>query len=325
MISEIEIKGLRGIREGKLENFTGLVIQTGPNGSGKSTVLDALLIAASANPLNAAVRVSRRHDPGVGKTRWLLWRSERKGEITIGAQNGAKRSVTLYTDDVNPEPIRIFVGLPSQGLEQRNEVGHITDDGATAGRSHPPPFPEVPEIRLVDLHMTVPLHDVFSEAVKAGKRDAVNGLVQEVIPGAQHLEILTDQGKPVLHVVHRDFSLPVALSGDGVRAAVRISLDLAACQHGVVLLEDPEVHQHPGAMRQTAQAILAAVRSDVQVILSTHSLELIDALLAAVESKDELDKLSLYGLRLDDGCLKSYRLSGPDIAFSRTKVEDDLR
>ena len=46
------------------------------------------------------------------------------------------------------------------------------------------------------------------------------------------------------------------------------------------MLEEPEVHEHPAAMRQSARAILAAIRRDIQIILSTHSVELIDALLA---------------------------------------------
>ena len=41
---------------------------------------------------------------------------------------------------------------------------------------------------------------------------------------------------------------------------VRFSLELAASGDGVALLEEPEVHQHPAAMQQTARVIMAAVR-----------------------------------------------------------------
>ncbi len=51
MIRSVEIKGLRGIQEGKLDDFTPLVILVGTNGSGKSTVLDAMLIGANPNIL----------------------------------------------------------------------------------------------------------------------------------------------------------------------------------------------------------------------------------------------------------------------------------
>ncbi len=47
MIRSVEIKNMRGIREGSLSDLTPLVVLVGPNGAGKSTVLDALLIAAN--------------------------------------------------------------------------------------------------------------------------------------------------------------------------------------------------------------------------------------------------------------------------------------
>ncbi len=115
-----------------------------------------------------------------------------------------------------------------------------------------------------------------------------------------------------------------------------------------MLLEEPEVHMHPGAIRQCARAILAAMRRKIQIVLSTHSLELIDALVG--ESSDaDLRQLSLYRLQLQAGVpklpprpeggpglgsweivklagtLKSSRLSGPDVAFARTEIQDDLR
>ena len=67
-----------------------------------------------------------------------------------------------------------------------------------------------------------------------------------------------------------------------------------------------------------------AVRREIQVVLTTHSLELIDALLAESTEQD-LAQFSLYRLQLQDGNLKSSRLAGPEIAFARTTIEDDLR
>ena len=76
MIRSIEIKGIRGIREEKLDEFAPLTVLVGPNGFGKSTVLDALLIGASPDRKETvAGAVNRRpgnHNPG----RWLLWRGE---------------------------------------------------------------------------------------------------------------------------------------------------------------------------------------------------------------------------------------------------------
>ena len=91
------------------------------------------------------------------------------------------------------------------------------------------------------------------------------------------------------------------------------------------MLEEPEVHQHPGALRQSAKAIWAAIRRGIQVVISTHSLEFIDTLLSEVQTQEELDEMSVFRLLLKEGCLSSSRIAGSDIAFSRTEIGDDLR
>jgi uncharacterized membrane protein len=54
------------------------------------------------------------------------------------------------------------------------------------------------------------------------------------------------------------------------------------------------------------------------------SLEIIDALLS-LSNIEDLGRMALYRLRLDDGTLKSVRLNGEEISFSRMTIEDDLR
>ena len=103
-----------------------------------------------------------------------------------------------------------------------------------------------------------------------------------------------------------------------------LAFELVARPGGVVLLEEPEAHMHPGAIRQFARVAVATVRRGVQIVLTTHSLELIDSLLGEI-SEAELPLLSLYSMRLENGRLVSSRLAGPDVATSRLQIEYDLR
>ena len=145
-----------------------------------------------------------------------------------------------------------------------------------------------------------------------------------MVPELKDIRVLTESNRPIVHVRYPDKSVPAALAGDGIYALVKLGLGLTAPPGELVLLEEPETHQHPGAMLQTAGAILAAVREGSQIVLSTHSIELIDSLLA--ESSDEdLDRLSLFRLSLKDGVLKSYRLPGSDVSCSGREIEQDLR
>ena len=300
MISSVEITRLRGIREGKLENLTPLVVLVGPNGCGKSTVLDALLIGGSDGPAHNAV--AQRHLGHVLGHRWLFWKAEtEKTRITVTTHAKQRRTCKLRLN-------------PGEKLHVDFVPNASRLDGVTA-------------VRLIEPHKSnsePPLYELYSATVQQGRRDEAKAIIAEVVPGIRDVEVLTEGNVPVLHLVFDDHSVPAALAGDGIYALLRISLELAARPRGVVLIEEPEVHQHPGAVRQSVRAILAAVRRDIQVVITTHSLELIDSILAEA-SEEDIERLSLYRLELEDGRLISHQLPGSEVAFSRTDIEKDLR
>ncbi len=189
------------------------------------------------------------------------------------------------------------------------------------------PFGEIEDVRLVEVNTSdfqLPLHRLFSRAVEQGRRKQAEEIVAEVVPGLTDFIILTEGDTPILQLAFEDRSVPAALAGDGVQSLLRLTLELAARPNGVVLVEEPELHQHPGAIAQSAKAILAAVRRQVQVVITTHSLELIDSLVSGLTDQ-ELPLLSLYNMHLEQGTLKFFRSDGPEVALARTQIQDDLR
>lgn len=310
MITSVEIEGLRGIKEGKLDGLTPLVVLVGPNGSGKSTILDALYIGGSVNTVDATEAISSRR-AGVRQGRqWLLWRpGYKKAIVKVAAGNGIICEAEIKERGVTSKPVRAQIELSIGDIK-------LVDTAAQSLQSLDDPFAESSQI---------PLHSLYTQMVQQGKRAEANEILRSLIPNIDHLEILTEGNEPILHIVYSDHSVPVALAGDGIQALLRLCLELAVSPGGTVLLEEPEVHQHPAAIRQSARAIQAAVRRGVQVILTTHSLELIDALLAEAETDADIAKMSVYRLRLDNGLLKSSCVGGEDIAFSRVEIGDDLR
>ena len=126
--------------------------------------------------------------------------------------------------------------------------------------------------------------------IESGRLKDVIGVLNEVVPGLRDIRILTEHSdatdRPIVHLVFDAYSIPAALAGDGIHALLQLGLELISMSAGTMLLEEPEAFQHPVAMRQTARVILAAVRRNVQVILTTHSLEFIDVLLAEANDED---------------------------------------
>lgn len=183
----------------------------------------------------------------------------------------------------------------------------------------------VPFVRLVDPGLPIPLHATFSAAIKAGRRDLVHELLADLLSGFERLEII-DLGERDfgLAVTRNGLSVPVGLSGDGIQAFVQLALEIAIVPNGLALVEEPEVYQHPKAIHESARALVANVRRGVQVVLTTHSLELIDALLVA-SGEEGLGSMALFSLKLEQGELTSGRRTGEEIAFARETLETDLR
>lgn len=326
MIESVSIKNLRGIREGTLEGLRPLSILVGPNSSGKSTVLDALLIGANPSPEQGVGQAVERRSTVERGARWLFWRLGEGGPTFVDVRTGTgtkHRSVLSLRDDSSSNTVLIV-------QVEGNSSGHVrigSNNRFEVVASSKRQVSDLSEVRLIEpkgVSDAAPIHDLYSHIVERGRRAEVTALLGALVPGMTGIEILTDQGNPVAHLVYADHSVPVGLTGDGIQALLRMTLELAARRSGLVLIEEPEVHQHPAAIRQTARAIVAAVRREIQVVLSTHSLELIDALVGDLKD-DELDLLALYRLKLEDGVLRSSRLDGKSVLDSRGEIGDDLR
>lgn len=330
MIESIKIKNLRGIRQGALLELSPLVVLAGPNGCGKSTVLDALLIGASPVPGDAIGRTVLRRKGLINGARWLAWRADEAHPISVEVFDTDKRrrktklvfeqrttdvatelKCDVFSQHVSTEPFRV------QFVDSQNHYEYEKRDISL----HPSS-----DMRFVEpyAHESVPLQALYTRAVEQGRRKQACEIVQAVVPSVQDIEILVEGDTPIVHLVYDDCSIPAAIAGDGVQSLLRLSLELAARPRGVVLLEEPEAHQHPAAIRQSVRAILAATQREIQVILTTHSLEFLDTLLAEAGPED-LERLSLYRVRLEDGELLSSRLAGEEVARARQEVEDDLR
>ena len=107
-------------------------------------------------------------------------------------------------------------------------------------------------------------------------------------------------------------SVAVDWYGDGFRYAVNI-LSFGVVLNGTALLvEELETHQHPESLRKLTETLFElAKQQDLQLFLTTHSMELITYALEAAE-KTEID-LKLHHLTLDDeGALKSIPFTHPN-------------
>jgi energy-coupling factor transporter ATP-binding protein EcfA2 len=329
VIRSLEMLEFRGVHSGTLEGLTALVVLVGPNSSGKSTVLDALMIGGASSPANATTEAARRRRALRPQGRLaddadyesLFYKGSLFADIRVKSERGARRVVLRNR-------------LPGAHVEVDTSANSLPAGwGLTAeqfkvtAKNDPTPLTSVREVAIVDsrdLTGARTLEELYTLTSQRGLRKEVKAFITEMLPDVEDLEILAPKNVPTLHLNFEDHALPIGLAGDGVQLLLRLVMALTAVPKTTVLLEEPETHMHPGAIRLIAQAVHTAIARGVQVVLTTHSLELIDALTLG-RPDEELQRISVFRLALERGVLKSTRLDGQEVALARSSIEDDLR
>ncbi|MCU0655225.1 MAG: AAA family ATPase [Polyangiaceae bacterium] len=308
MIHTLECRNIRGIKQAEISGFSPLTVLVGPSGCGKSTLLDAIFLGAKATAVpvhtwttDTALNIifTRRAEMQSDLVRWLFWRG------------------TL-------ESLPLLVSLQDEGKSQRFvQVTNAYQKADIRGNILP-----VSLILPQPGHPHEPLAVVYTKQVEAGLLGLSIEILRGVLPGLESILMVLDKElqKPTIHAVFSgsNGSVPLALAGDGVVALARLCFELALPQGSVALIEEPEAHQHPRATRMSAKAMVAAMRRGVQVILSTHSLELIDFLLEEL-TPEEIHQFAVLRLLNKQGVLSAIHHPGEEVLSSRREIGEDLR
>lgn len=341
MIHTIEIKNFRRFRHFRLEGLTNLTILTGPNGCGKSTVLDALHIAASNQCAEAVGITVKRHPSAKDGARYLF--TDPKQPITLEIKSEPpvpERLLALFDQVTTPEGKELAEALIDQGsarpfsqiaasdIVNDVDLGEIVFDlqgNFASFTSHDEGLPT----RLIDPANAMELAEAYSQLVaKQGLigRKRLLDLLQLLVPEVGAIEPLAGRDKELYLALVRDHNaLPLGFEGDGVAAFLQIAIEAILVEPGgLVLIEEPEVFLHPKAISVVASLLLELMREGRQIVLTTHSLELIDSLLGRAAEGD-LDQISLFNLRPTVGATKFVAWQGRQIEHIREKVGDDLR
>lgn len=297
-LESISISRFRGIREGKLEGLADVNLLIGRNNSGKSTVAEAITLMLSR------ICHGETKDP-IGRNLTDIWNQIRKC-------NGPVNRETWYKQDQS-EPIRIDAMLAGNQISISMHFRHGNVDV-------PESIPEAvrnsnqPVMRFAR-HATIfrPL-DALNQNIESvvwpllfpTRRDklltkAINVIFQ------MEVEQLNLQPDNRLLLLLPDYSLPLDVQGDGARAALRCLMLFAPLRGTLFMLEEPECHQHPASLERFAKAICRqAKEQEVQLLISTHSMECVDAFMkAAAEANSES---AVFHLKLTDGLLQSTRI-----------------
>ncbi|HVC94342.1 MAG TPA: AAA family ATPase [Pirellulales bacterium] len=326
-IRSLSIKNFRGVREGRIDGFTDVNVLVGRNNSGKTTVVEAITRAAMGSGLQNDLfgrpveQFWQQARAGVtpGDAQSLLWyRQDTSNDVDIVGvvddDDGARKSEELvYRMNMSPQ---------GAGMTAHPRLNQSVQ-GSTAL--------EAAKRQLFCAGITVfrPA-DAFNSGIEENcwrhlLSDRRDRLLTETLNEVFGLDAESFQLLPANHlmVLFQRYGLPLDLQGDGTRAAMRTLMTLAMLKSTLLMLEEPECHQHPGSLERFASALcrLAKARA-VQLIVSTHSAECVRSFLKAASAAHS--DAAVFHLTLDDGKQDARRLD-PEAVEALTDTGVDVR
>jgi energy-coupling factor transporter ATP-binding protein EcfA2 len=155
---------------------------------------------------------------------------------------------------------------------------------------------------------------LLESKVANGEAGATQRLLRGLDARISGVEILTPRGEPEIYLRDDVLGLvPLSAFGDGIRRALLYAVAIAEATHGVLLVDEIETAIHVSALEKVAGWLFDVCREhDVQLFMTTHSLEAVDAILAADTTEQE-----------DIACFRLER--GPERTTVRRYGEDLLK
>lgn len=348
MLNEFEIRHYRGIEDLKLKDLKKVNVLAGPNNCGKTSILEAIILSGLFEDVELLLDAlsSRYHKFSpeffdtlftVGSEPVICLKSKfdsgvrnlhthityRKSQvISKDAGEGIRNNFRLnfdyaYSYAVGEELHDHFV-LRFEDFDNHYEVGVRRDPNNKLDSRVPCKFISSSRfdsaerfLQEVDKVLNQNLRQELIEILRIFDEQIINF---EII-GSKRVIKLFKEGKEPLTLY--DY-------GNGMYKAFYIAVAALLAKDGVLLIDEVEAGIHNKALEYFMQKLLnVCEKSNVQLFLTTHSLEAVDVLLE--DCRENLDDVAFYHIRNSEGCSAARRYSGKKLLNLRNEIGFDIR
>lgn len=326
MITKVSLRNFKGIVSGDIE-LSPLTIIVGPNNSGKTSILEALLLSHGLgelfNGLSVPDLLMELHRILDSKSLKHLIHNYGSNidRVCVGYHiNGDVVTLIMVPDALG---ITFYVGkginadealkLSSDQLNKLEVVASITYDGSprlTSSRMLAVFLSKALLIRYDILKIAHKyLYRVWEDLTSRGLTSKVAKWISETID-----EDFTDltaepfSGKPCINLYRSDrVRIRLGDLGDGIHMLVISRLLIEYLNPDLILWDDIELHVNPLTLTILSEWLSDLVDSGKQVVVTTHSLEVVRALVSVEE------KARVVGVSKKGGVLRVKYYSGSEV------------
>lgn len=360
-IESLDIETYRGIKNLQIENLGDVNVFVGDNNTGKTSLLEAVQLLCAPNEYNL-VQIARQREKYRASIRMGLSildsvlflfdvnNSSNKYVIKIGGKiHGEYGDVTVSGEVINQivdlnelakysvvarnrlnnaviedqEEIATFLGnidcTIGIGESSHLEINEFTK---VLGKNNINRILKVRPVQTID-HI---IANAFDKLIKNKevKEQAVE-LLKEFDENITDIRYISEDNRfvPVIESANGGY-IPLSLYGDGMKKALTMLNAMVNTEGGVVLVDEFETALHTSAMKKVFKFILdIAQQLEIQLFLTTHSIEAVDKLLESAGQYSE--KVRIIRLKKKDGVTFAKVTKGDVALVDRREYNMELR
>ncbi len=362
MISSLMVEKFRGINNLKIENLNRINLFVGDNNCGKTSVMEALQFFRTSELLGNLYTIARQRE----STFWLNSNSLYENFICMFPHDGSSLEIRVSgvcngkdiayhvkgkekqilidvkeldrffvrenIDWLMAEPkTEEFEGVVSYkygnlGKEEKMKINRLTGISGT-------PTSESDELKITYISPFEHLKgSVLNQIIKNdGYKEICLRALQLFDPEIEDMMIFKSDisNRPVEYLKHKRLgNMPLSTFGDGIKKVLVLSNAIAKAAGGILLIDEIETAIHRKYYDDIFRFIVKACKAfDVQIFITTHSLEAIDGLLTTQDYEEQkiTDDISVVTLKREANNTYSRVLSGREVARNREAFGFEVR
>jgi len=361
-ISDLFIDSYRGINGLKIHNLRQVNLVVGDNNCGKTSVLEAVQLLRTSGNLANVYRIARQREmlsfigsnslfdnficmfprnnndnmkiliSGICNDKNISFNLQGvKGNILLVAKEIPQfkyNNIDIPNGDVEAESFEGELNLSYDKTHKKTSINVNQYSGMTRT-----PVSNKDEFSIIYVapfeHLRGSVIDKIIR-IESYKQICIKAL-QLFDPDIEDLMIFkSDTGnRPVEYLRHKKLGdMPISSFGDGIKKVLALSNSIAQANNGILLIDEIETAIHKKYYDDIFRFIIKACKSfNVQVFITTHSLEAIDGILATqdYEEQEKYDDICVCTIKKESDESFSRVLTGREVYNNREAFGFEVR
>lgn len=327
--TNIKINKFRQFRDVTIENLSRINLVGGINNSGKTTFLEAIKLLCSLTDTKEFLDLVRRRAKASDEQVDMNWFLQQFPECSVaGIYNEVDVALKIERDQQEIEDMTHYLTTAcfdaKFGEKHWSSQVHFFEKypQRTEGVSQSV-CPSVFSSPFNGLEPNL-LKDCHGKSLREGSKDLIIDFIRENIdPDIRNIEHDDHGHFTVLHEKIQP-NPDLTMFGEGLQRIFKIGLLFAGAKDGVLIIDEFENAIHASLLHKVAALLYQlAVKFNVQVFISSHSKECIDAF--AVSDVIPSKEISAYSLIKNEAGLKCHYFSGDRLHKLVENINFDLR